>query len=90
MVFRTAPGPSKSDPFVAIRRAVCPSTTGIQIPRFNGLYRAWIWQGESVLEQARSPALAAALASGGRIECVTLPYRYQHLSPLVARIAGRW
>jgi hypothetical protein len=61
-----------------------------QSPRFEGLYRAWTWQGDPVLERVASPALSMALASGaGQVECQVLTHRYQHLSPLVAGVGRR-
>jgi hypothetical protein len=59
-------------------------------PRHEGLYRVWLWQGDHVLEQARSLQTQTALASGaGRIEWHVLPYPYRHLSPLVTRRSRR-
>lgn len=59
-------------------------------PRYEGLYRVWLWQGDHVLEQARSPQIQTALDRGaGRIEWCVLPHPYRHLSPLVAEGARR-
>jgi hypothetical protein len=59
-------------------------------PRFEGLYAAWA-RGDVALENTMSPILTAALASGaGKVECMALPHRYRHLSPLVDTAAPRW
>lgn len=52
--------------------------------RFRALYRAWLEEGDRVLEVASSPAIAAALASGaGVVQRVTLSHGFRHLSFLV-------
>jgi len=52
--------------------------------RFRALYRAWLEDGDRVLEVASAPAIAAALASGaGVVERVTLSHGFRHLSFLV-------
>jgi hypothetical protein len=59
-------------------------------PRFQTLYRHWRREGDRALEHASSTAISEALATGaGRVESVVLPYRYDHLSPLVAVIGSR-
>jgi hypothetical protein len=53
-------------------------------PRFYGLYRHWLKEGDSTLDGVTSPVLSHALASGaGRLECFVLPHRYDHLAPVV-------
>lgn len=53
-------------------------------PRFRALYDAWVRSGDRVLDAARSPVLADALARGtGRLETYVLPHRYLHLLPFV-------
>ncbi len=53
--------------------------------RFKVLYRLWKQDGEAVLAEVRSPALADAVKGGsGRIEILQSGHRYNHLSPLVA------
>jgi hypothetical protein len=53
--------------------------------RFELLYRAWLIEGDAVLEAASSPHLDRALKEGtGRIESVVLPHQYRHLSLMVA------
>jgi len=55
-------------------------------PRFM-LYRRWQQHGDIVFDDASSPVLAEALASGsGRVECLVLPHSYRHLSPLVGLV----
>jgi hypothetical protein len=53
-------------------------------PRFYRLYRQWLKEGDSALDAVSSTLLSDALASGaGRVECLVLPHRYDHLAPLV-------
>lgn len=53
-------------------------------PRFRALQRAWLLDGDRVIELAMSTALADAIARGqGRLECHELSRQYLHLSPLV-------
>lgn len=53
-------------------------------PRYRALYRAWRADGDTVIEEARSPVLAMALErQSGRLECEVLPRPYLHLSSLV-------
>ena len=53
-------------------------------PRFYRLYRQWIKEGDGALDGVSSTLSSDALASGaGRIECLVLPHRYDHLSPVV-------
>lgn len=53
-------------------------------PRFRALYRAWLRQGDAVLDEARSPLLEDALAHGsGQVEWHVLAHRYLHLGSLV-------
>jgi hypothetical protein len=53
-------------------------------PRFHRLYRQWLKEGDSALDGVSSTLLGDALASGaGRVECLVLPHRYDHLAPLV-------
>jgi hypothetical protein len=52
-------------------------------PRFTHLYRRWLADEQAALAPV-SPAIQAALAEGrAAVECVVLPYAYDHLSPLV-------
>ena len=52
-------------------------------PRFRVLYRAWVEQGDQVLDAAMSPVLATAIARHtGRFEANVLAHRYVHLAPL--------
>ncbi len=54
-------------------------------PRFYPLYRQWLKDGDRALSEVSSTAISDALASGaGRVECLVLPHRYDHLSPLAA------
>jgi hypothetical protein len=53
-------------------------------PRYHLLYRRWLTDGDSVFDLVSSGGVTDAIARGaGRIECVVLPHRYVHLSPLV-------
>jgi hypothetical protein len=53
-------------------------------PRFRALYRAWVADGDRVLDAASSPAIAKAIASGaGVVEPVMLSHGFRHLSFLV-------
>jgi hypothetical protein len=53
-------------------------------PRYHRLYRRWLTDGDSVFDLVSSGGVTDAIARGaGRIECVVLPHRYVHLSPLV-------
>jgi hypothetical protein len=56
-------------------------------PRFYPLYRRWLKEGDGALEEVSSMLIGDALAAGvGRVECLVLPYCYDHLSPLVNRV----
>jgi len=47
------------------------------------LYRAWIEQGDRVLDAVVSPTLATAIArQTGKFEGRVLAHRYLHLAPL--------
>ena len=53
-------------------------------PRFHRLFRRWLKEGDCALEDVSSAVISDALASGaGRVECLVLPHRYDHLPPLV-------
>ena len=53
-------------------------------PRFYPLYRQWLKDGDRAFDDISSTVLSDALESGaGRVESLVLPYRYDHLSPLV-------
>jgi hypothetical protein len=53
-------------------------------PRFYRLYRQWLKDGDRALDDVSSTVISDALASGaGRVECLVLRHRYDHLSPLV-------
>lgn len=54
-------------------------------PRFTHLYRRWLTEDEAALQPV-SPLIQEALASSrAQVECLVLPYNYEHLSPLVSR-----
>jgi hypothetical protein len=56
-------------------------------PRFYRLYRQWLKDGDGVLDSVSSTVTSDALMSGaGRVECLVLTHRYDHLSPLVASV----
>lgn len=58
-------------------------------PRFYPLYKRWLKEGDGALEDVSSTVIGDALAAGvGRVECLVLPYRYDHLSPLVNRVGS--
>jgi hypothetical protein len=60
-------------------------------PRFYRLYGRWLREGEQALADVTSPAIGDALAAGtGRVECLVLPHRYDHLSPLVDVVGRPW
>lgn len=53
-------------------------------PRFRALRRAWLLDGERVVDVAMSTSLSDAIARDeGRFECHELPRQYFHLAPLV-------
>jgi hypothetical protein len=53
-------------------------------PRFHARYKRWLKEGIRAFEPVSSTAISEALATGaGRVESVVLPYRYDHLTPLV-------
>lgn len=55
--------------------------------RFQRLYYAWLRGGRTVLEHASSGVLSDALDAGvGRIESLVLPYRYDHVAPVLDRV----
>ena len=59
-------------------------------PRFYPVYRRWLKHGESALGELASTAISDALAAGiGRVECLVLPHRYDHLAPLVDSTESR-
>jgi hypothetical protein len=56
-------------------------------PRFYRLHRQWLKDGDGVLDSVSSTVISDALMAGaGRVECLVLPHRYEHLSPLVASV----
>jgi hypothetical protein len=58
-------------------------------PRFYRLYRQWIKEGDGALDTVSSTVISDALASGaGRVECLVLPHRYDHLSPVVDTVGS--
>lgn len=58
-------------------------------PRFYPLYRRWLKEGDGALDDASSTLISDALTVGaGRVECLVLPYRYDHLSPLVDNVGS--
>jgi hypothetical protein len=60
-------------------------------PRFYALYRRWLRDGDRAFEAASSPLISETLARGaGRIECLVLPHRYDHLAPLVDIVESIW
>ena len=53
-------------------------------PRFYRLYRRWLRDSDSALDDASSAVISEALANGAaRLECDVLRHCYDHLSPLV-------
>lgn len=53
-------------------------------PRFRALRRAWLLDGDRVIDAAMSTAVTDAIErSDGRLECYELPRQYVQLSPLV-------
>lgn len=53
-------------------------------PRFRALRRAWLLDGDRVVDVAMSPSLSEAISRDeGRLECHELSRQYFHLSPLV-------
>lgn len=78
-VRRQAPGA----PIVSTPRYEAASRA-FSTPRCRGLYRAWLSRGDAALDLLGSTLLAEAMARGtGRLDVHPLPYRYQHLLPLV-------
>lgn len=70
------------------RLARCCATFGS--PRFRALYRAWVADGDRVLDVASSPAIRKAIASGaGVVEPVMLSHGFRHLSFLVTAAEER-
>jgi hypothetical protein len=62
---------------------------GFGTSRFYRLYRRWMKQGDAVLDALSSTIKTDPLASGaGRIDCLVLPQRYEHLSPLVTTVGS--
>jgi hypothetical protein len=60
------------------------AANGFDKPRFRRLYERWLKDGDNVLDGLSSAVTNDPLASGtGRIECLVLAHRYEHLSPLV-------
>ncbi len=60
------------------------AANGFDTPRFRRLYERWLKDGDNVLDGLSSAVMNDPLAAGtGRIECLVLPRRYEHLSPLV-------
>jgi hypothetical protein len=53
-------------------------------PRFYALYQRWLKDGDRALEDVSSTLISDALAAGsGQLECLVLPHRYDHLSPVI-------
>jgi hypothetical protein len=78
---RAHPAPSHCDD---LDERFFRSRTAFAAPRFKVLYRIWKQEGDAVLAEVGSPALADAVAAGsGRIELLASAHRYRHLSPLV-------
>jgi hypothetical protein len=51
--------------------------------RFHALYRRWIKDDDSALDEVSSIAIRDALTFGaGSVESNILPHRYEHLSPI--------
>lgn len=60
------------------------AASAFEHPRFYPVYRRWLKEGDSALEDLSSTLIRDALATGaGRVECLVLPHRYDHLSPVV-------
>jgi hypothetical protein len=58
-------------------------------PRFYRLYRQWLKEGDGAFDTVSSTVISDALASGaGRVECLVLPHRYDHLSPVVDTVGS--
>jgi hypothetical protein len=58
-------------------------------PRFYRLYRQWLKEGDGALDTVSSTVISDALASGaGRVKCLVLPHRYDHLSPVVDTVGS--
>ena len=59
------------------------ATRAFGAPRFRVMHRAWMEQGDRVLDAAVSPVLSTAIArETGRFEAIALAHRYLHLAPL--------
>jgi hypothetical protein len=57
--------------------------------RFHRLYDRWTKQGDEVLDALSSTDRTDPLASGaGRMDCLVLRHRYEHLSPLVNTVGS--
>ena len=73
---RDGPEPRGNERYDRARRA-------FGTPRFRVLYRAWIEQGDRILDAVVSPVLATAIArQTGHFEARVLSHRYLHLAPL--------
>ena len=60
------------------------ATEAFERPRFQRLHRQWLKEGNSALDEVSSTAISEALACGAsRVDCLVLPHRYDHLSPLI-------
>jgi hypothetical protein len=74
---RPTPGPPDRARLLRARRA-------FRSPRFLALRKAWVLDGDRVIDVAMSATLADAIARGdGRLECHEVSRQYLHLSALV-------
>jgi hypothetical protein len=75
----------------ALRAMLSRHAAAFSGPRFTHLYRRWLTDENAVLTP-QSSTIRDALASGrGHVDCVVLPYSYDHLAPLVNhRRSSRW
>lgn len=78
----------------AIRRTWLPSDARLRrlheafdTARYRVLYRRWLSDGDAALEVVSSDVIKAAMERGaGRVECVSIPHSYGHLSPLAGLV----
>jgi hypothetical protein len=60
------------------------ASKAFRAPRFQAIYRRWLEAGDRALWLAQSPAFLDALERGdARIESLSLPHSYMHLSSLI-------
>jgi hypothetical protein len=82
---RAYPAPTRAGPLADLDERFYRARTAFSAARFKVLYRIWKQEGDAILAEVGSLALANAVAARtGRIDILSSGHRYAHLAPLVA------